>query len=123
TRAIVNLVENGLHAVGDAGRIVVRVERSADGSAVEFTVEDSGPGLSAEALARAFEPFFSTKATGSGLGLALVKRVAEDHGGSASLTSGPGGPTRATLRFPAASGNGDASTLVEAGAAAGVARD
>lgn len=99
-RAIVNLVENGLHAIGDAGRIAVRLAPSTDGNAVDLTVEDDGPGLSAEARARAFEPFFSTKVNGSGLGLALVKRVIEDHGGSAELVSQPGGPTRVTLRFP-----------------------
>jgi nitrogen fixation/metabolism regulation signal transduction histidine kinase len=100
SRAFVNLVENGLHAVGDAGRITVRLDLSGDGTAVELAVEDDGPGLSAEARSRAFEPFFSTKANGSGLGLALVKRVVEDHGGSVDLASVPGGPTRVTLRFP-----------------------
>jgi nitrogen fixation/metabolism regulation signal transduction histidine kinase len=99
-RAVVNLVENSLHAVGDAGRISVRLVAHPAEGAVELTIEDDGPGLSAEARTRAFEPFFSTKASGSGLGLALVKRVAEDHGGSAELASEPGGPTRVTLRFP-----------------------
>jgi nitrogen fixation/metabolism regulation signal transduction histidine kinase len=99
-RAVVNLVENGLHAVGEAGRIAVRLAPSPEGTAVLLTVEDDGAGISAEASARAFEPFFSTKTNGSGLGLALVKRVVEDHGGSAELVSRPGGPTRVTLRFP-----------------------
>jgi signal transduction histidine kinase len=98
-RAVVNLVENALHAVGEAGLITVRVRGAREG-AVAIEVEDDGPGLSPEALARAFEPFFSTKSDGSGLGLALVRRVTEDHGGSVTLSGPPGGPTVATLVFP-----------------------
>jgi signal transduction histidine kinase len=100
SRAIVNLVENALNAVGDSGKIVVAVRPAEDGEAVEIVVEDDGPGLTSETLARAFEPFFSTKSNGSGLGLALVRRVAEDHGGSATLESLGDGVTRARLRFP-----------------------
>jgi signal transduction histidine kinase len=100
SRAVVNLLENALHAVGDRGRIAVRVLSSKQDGLVEVAVEDDGPGLTPEALARAFEPFFSTKGNGSGLGLALVRRVAEDHGGSALLTR-DGGTTRARLCIPA----------------------
>jgi signal transduction histidine kinase len=101
SRAVVNLVENALHAVGDKGRIEVRVARSEDGDALDITVIDDGVGLTDDALARAFEPFFSTKSQGSGLGLALVRRVAEDHGGTATLSRGGDGTTRARLRLPA----------------------
>jgi signal transduction histidine kinase len=86
--------------VGDSGKVVVAVRPAEDGEAVEIVVEDDGPGLTSETLARAFEPFFSTKSNGSGLGLALVRRVAEDHGGSATLESLGDGVTRARLRFP-----------------------
>jgi signal transduction histidine kinase len=98
-RAVVNLVENALQAVGEAGRIVIRLRVEAESVVVE--VEDSGPGLDDEARARVFEPFFSTRSAGSGLGLALVKKIAEDHGGAAALRSEPGEPTRASLRLPA----------------------
>jgi signal transduction histidine kinase len=67
---------------------------------VGIEIEDSGPGLDSEARARAFEPFFSTKTGGSGLGLALVRKIAEDHGGGASIEAAPG-RTRATLWLPA----------------------
>jgi signal transduction histidine kinase len=98
-RAILNLVENALQAVGERGMVRVRT-RAVDGR-LELEVEDSGPGLSPEARERIFEPFFSTKTGGSGLGLALVKKTAQDHGGDVWLDSPPGGHTRAILWLPA----------------------
>jgi signal transduction histidine kinase len=101
-RALVNLLENALQAVGDSGRITVRVARRADPDRVEVVVEDTGPGVAADMRDRIFEPFFSTKTSGSGLGLALVKKIAEDHDGGVTLESAPGQPTRAVLWLPAA---------------------
>jgi signal transduction histidine kinase len=98
-RAVVNLLENALQAVGDAGRITVRLRRE-EGGRLQIEVEDSGPGVVPEIRDRVFEPFFSTKTSGSGLGLALVKRIAEDHGGGVSLEDAPGGGTRAVLWLP-----------------------
>jgi nitrogen fixation/metabolism regulation signal transduction histidine kinase len=100
-RAVVNLIENALQAVGDAGAVRLRVLEDGQGRAV-VEVEDSGPGLDPQTKARIFEPFFSTKASGSGLGLALVKKIAEDHGGGVSIDSAPGETTRARLWFPPA---------------------
>ena len=98
-RAVVNLLENALQAVGDSGRITVRLRR-VEGGRLQIEVEDSGPGVVPEIRDRVFEPFFSTKTSGSGLGLALVKRIAEDHGGGVSLEDAPGGGTRAVLWLP-----------------------
>jgi signal transduction histidine kinase len=100
-RAVVNLVENALQAVGDHGRITVTVRDRMEDGQVEVEVLDSGPGVPEEARSRIFEPFFSTKTSGSGLGLALVKKIAEDHGGGVRLASSPGQPTRAALWLPA----------------------
>ena len=100
-RAVVNLVENALQAVGDEGRIVVRLRR-VGASRLQIEVEDTGPGVVPEIRDRIFEPFFSTKTSGSGLGLALVKRIAEDHGGGVALEDAPGGGTRAVLWLPLA---------------------
>jgi signal transduction histidine kinase len=98
-RAVVNLVENALQAIGGQGRVRVEV-RGGDGK-VEVLVIDDGPGMDADIQARVFEPFFSTKTGGSGLGLALVKKIAEDHGGGVSLESGPAG-TQIGIWLPAA---------------------
>jgi two-component system nitrogen regulation sensor histidine kinase NtrY len=97
-RAVLNLVENALQAVGEKGTIDVRT-RAVDGR-LEVEVEDSGPGLPAEVRDRIFEPFFSTKTGGTGLGLALVKKTAQDHGGGVRLDSPAGGRTRAVLWLP-----------------------
>ena len=98
-RAIRNLVENAMQAVGPAGDI--RISCLLAGEFAELVVEDTGPGFDDETRAHLFEPFFSTKTQGSGLGLALVKKVAEDLGGSASLER-DGLVTHATLRLPLA---------------------
>lgn len=82
-RALVNLVRNAAEAAGEDGRVVVRGEAAPDG-AVALTVEDSGPGLPAEAAARLFVPFSSTKAGGTGLGLSLVAKIAALHGAAVS---------------------------------------
>lgn len=96
-RAIRNLLENSVQAVGNAGEI--RISCLPVQGFAELVVEDTGPGFDEETQARLFEPFFSTKTQGSGLGLALVKKVAEDLGGAASLER-EGEVTRATLRLP-----------------------
>jgi signal transduction histidine kinase len=96
-RAIRNLFENSIQAVGGAGEI--RVSCLPVSGHGELVIEDTGPGFDEEARARLFEPFFSTKTQGSGLGLALVRKVAEDLGGSASLER-VGALTRAVFRLP-----------------------
>jgi signal transduction histidine kinase len=85
SRALVNIVENALHAMPGSGSLTVRA--SQNGRAVRVRVTDSGAGMDAEALARAFEPYFSTKAAGTGLGLPIAKRNVELSGGSISMSS------------------------------------
>ena len=96
-RALRNLVENAMQAVAGTGEISVSCRPSANNA--EVVIEDTGPGFDDETRARLFEPFFSTKTQGSGLGLALVKKVAEDLLGSTSLDR-HGNLTRATFRLP-----------------------
>jgi signal transduction histidine kinase len=96
TRALSNIVENALHAMPGAGRLTI--DAVADGS-VTLAVGDTGLGMDAEALSRVFEPYFSTKATGTGLGLPIARRNVELSGGSIAVDSekGVGTVVRVTL--------------------------
>jgi PAS domain S-box-containing protein len=93
-RALVNLMENSLAAARDPVRIAVSwSEVEHDGrSAIQMTVRDNGPGLTPEQQERIFEPFYTTKTHGVGLGMAVAKRIVEAHGGRIAVGSsqGPG---------------------------------
>lgn len=79
-QALTNLLVNAAQAIdGNEGTVVVRAGRSGDGTVLE--VMDDGPGFDADVIARVFEPLVTTRAKGVGLGLALVKNIAERHGG------------------------------------------
>lgn len=94
--AIVSLLRNALQAA--ASRVVTRVRRSGDRFLVE--VDDDGPGLPKEQRAEVLEYFFTTKPDGTGLGLPLAHRVAEEHGGSLEIGDAPLGGARFTLTLP-----------------------
>ncbi len=100
-RALVNLVENALQAIGGEGTLSVTVSADAGGREAVLSFGDDGPGLSAEAKARLFEPYFSTKSAGTGLGLAIVRRAVEAHFGRIEVESGPGRGTMFRIRLPA----------------------
>jgi signal transduction histidine kinase len=97
-QVFVNLVQNAVEACGDGGRVTVAA-RSADGK-VEVSVEDTGHGLDASVKARLFEPLITTKPKGVGLGLALVKRIAERHKGTIGHVTPPTGGARFVLTLP-----------------------
>jgi len=101
-RALVNLLENATHAVlakGAAqGRILVELQRS--GGVACLSVTDDGIGIPEDLQARVFEPLFSTKSFGSGLGLAVVREVLEGHQGQVALESQPGVGTTVRLCLP-----------------------
>jgi signal transduction histidine kinase len=98
-QVLLNLLLNAVEAVADGGSITVRLARSSDGMA-ELTVSDTGAGISEEDQARMFEPFYTTKVTGSGLGLAVVKAIVDDHHGTIGVTSRPGEGTRVAFSLP-----------------------
>lgn len=96
--ALLNLIENALQASPDEPRL--KIHLYARGALMHVSVSDSGVGIDAVTLARLGEPFFTTKATGTGLGLAVVKSIARAHSGTLALRSRPGRGTCATLRLP-----------------------
>jgi signal transduction histidine kinase len=103
-RVVINLVENAVQAMAEVKegaappRLVLRT-RSLE-RAVELEIEDNGPGIAPDTLAKVFEPLFSTKSFGTGLGLPTVKQIVEQHEGSIVLMSTVGEGTRAVIRLP-----------------------
>jgi signal transduction histidine kinase len=97
-QAVLNVAVNAVQAMPRGGRITVRTRR--EGAAALLEIEDTGAGIPEEVRERIFEPFFTTKASGTGLGLAVVKRIVEGHGGTVSVRSAPGAGTVFALRFP-----------------------
>ena len=99
-QAFVNIFKNAIEAIGRDGVITVRLSRRNQSAAV--IVEDTGPGIAAEARANLFTPFFSTKESGQGIGLTLVQEILTQHRCEYALEGPPGGPTQFTIVFPPA---------------------
>jgi two-component system, NtrC family, sensor histidine kinase HydH len=99
---IVNLIKNATEALGGKGIVTLRVRGEEGGNGVLLEVEDTGPGMDPATLERAAHPGFTTKSTGSGLGLTLVQRIVEQHGGQFRMESSPGVGTRAWLTLASA---------------------
>lgn len=97
--ALQNLLNNAL----ESGAKNIRLQSSAGNAWCELVVADDGPGIAAEQQQRIFEPFFSGRPGGSGLGLAVVRAVVQSMGGEIQVNSATGAGTRFTLRFPVAS--------------------
>ncbi|KAA0876601.1 sensor histidine kinase [Nitrincola tapanii] len=96
--AILNLVNNALQASGQGAQIQIRLFCAED--RLHICVEDRGPGMDAQALQKAQEPFYTTKSHGTGLGLAIAQVVAQAHHGDFYLNSTPGLGTQACLSLP-----------------------
>jgi signal transduction histidine kinase len=114
-QVLVNLILNAAQAMeaNEGERVLtVRLQHApacdGDPAAVCLEIQDTGPGLSDEAMASIFQPFYTTKVRGTGLGLVVARRIAEEHGGSLDALNGAGGATF-RLRLPAASGDGASS--------------
>jgi signal transduction histidine kinase len=97
-QAFLNIVINALQATPRGGSVTITVQQT--GSAVEIGFCDTGPGIDEETRARIFEPFFTTKQDGTGLGLAVTKKIIEGHGGDLAVESEPGKGTTVTVRLP-----------------------
>ena len=103
-QVVLNLVSNSLQAVEEGGTITVsiRPEKHGPEAWTVLTVEDDGPGIAPEHLARVFEPFFTTKGVdeGTGLGLSVSYGIVRDHGGRIEVESIPGTRTRFRVFLP-----------------------
>jgi two-component system nitrogen regulation sensor histidine kinase NtrY len=97
-RALANIVENALHAMPGKGSL--QITSSVDDAWVAIRVADTGVGMDAEALARVFEPYFSTKTTGTGLGLPIALRNIELSGGMIEVESEKDRGTAVTIKLP-----------------------
>ena len=97
-QSVLNLVRNAIEAMSPGGQL--RVATVAEPGFARLEIADTGAGISSEALAKLFEPFFTTKPNGTGLGLALVREILHEHGGTITVTSTPEEGTCFTLRLP-----------------------
>jgi signal transduction histidine kinase len=99
-QVLLNLLGNAEDAMPAGGQLLLATGLERSSGKASVSVEDTGKGIPAKDLPRVFDRFFTTKESGLGLGLALVKKVAEAHGGSARIESSIGQGTRVTLFFP-----------------------
>lgn len=110
-QVLLNLVRNAREAAGEGGNVTVRTGIDAEGR-VLLIVEDDGPGIPADVADRLFEPFFSTKERGTGLGLSLVQQIVHEHGGEVSCGGSASGGARVTVTFLAeSSGTSESSAI------------
>ncbi|RYZ38273.1 MAG: hypothetical protein EOO72_09930 [Myxococcaceae bacterium] len=101
-QALFNVAVNAIQAMPQGGEVWVHARRDTHGGREQLRIDvmDQGPGIPAELLHRVFEPFFTTKAQGTGLGLAVVKRILEEHRGEIAVESAPGRGTTFTFWLP-----------------------
>lgn len=101
-QVMLNLVLNAMEAMADGGDLLIDLYPEHDG--VMIRVQDSGVGMDRETVAQIFDPFYSTKREGTGLGLAVTYGIIEGHGGSIQVDSQPGQGTTFTIWLPGATG-------------------
>ncbi len=103
-QAVLNVVMNAMDAVAELqlSKRIVRIRTTSDCGNVQVRVRDHGTGLPNGAERRVFEPFFSTKTAGMGMGLAISRSIAEQHGGSITAANEPAGGVLVTISLPAA---------------------
>jgi two-component system NtrC family sensor kinase len=99
-QACVNVLMNACEAMPFEGVLTVETALAEGGREVELSFRDTGPGIPAARLARVFDPFFSTKERGAGLGLSVVHGIVQQHGGRVVIDSVEGEGTRVALRLP-----------------------
>ncbi|MFA6003664.1 MAG: ATP-binding protein [Elusimicrobiota bacterium] len=103
-QAMRNLIGNGIEVMPTAGTVSVHTGMSADKRSVVIAIGDSGPGIPPDVVDKIFAPFFTTKARGTGLGLAVVRKVVDRHGGTVDVDTQVGRGTIFRLTLPVAAG-------------------
>ena len=98
--ALMNLILNAIEAMPEGGTLSIAVDRVSD--AVRLHIVDTGRGIGAEETKKIFEPFYTTKTHGLGLGMPYARKMIEQHGGTLSITSSPGEGTTVSIALPAA---------------------
>ena len=101
-QTLINILANAQHAVADGGSI--ELTTAVDPSGIALAVRDTGPGIPRDALPRIFDPYFTTKRTGTGVGLAVAKNIVEGLGGRIAADSNGHAGTVITIHLPAAGG-------------------
>jgi signal transduction histidine kinase len=96
--ALVHLLHNAIEATQAAGAIEVQTSKEAQRA--EIIIQDTGRGMPPEALAKVFDPFYTTKIGGTGLGMAIVRQIIDEHRGAIDLESRVGRGTRVTIKLP-----------------------
>jgi len=104
-QAVDNLLRNAIDATPDGGRVRLQARRDASDHVIE--VIDEGPGIPADIVPKIFDLYFTTKADGTGVGLAVTHQIVEAHRGRIDVESSPGAGTRMALRIPAEQGASD----------------
>ncbi len=97
-QAFLNIILNGLQATPQGGSVSIAMQQQEQ--QCQISISDTGPGISDEVRQRIFEPFFTTKPDGTGLGLAVTKKIIEAHGGSLQVASEPGRGTTMLVSLP-----------------------
>jgi signal transduction histidine kinase len=109
-RVVINLFANALDALGESGTpspsLEIQAGENLAGDAVWVRIKDNGPGIEPERMNKIFSPFYTSKESGTGLGLALSKKVVDAHGGTIAAESSPGHGTEFVLTFPKHRGEG-----------------
>jgi signal transduction histidine kinase len=115
-QVLLNLVLNAIQASPAGGRVWIRAGADPRGEAACVEVQDQGPGIAEEHLARIFDPFFTTKGPdqGSGLGLMICHRIVSDHGGTIEVQTQEGQGATFRVRLPPAPGFGAGAAAADA---------
>jgi signal transduction histidine kinase len=104
-QVFLSIFKNAREAMSPGGRLTIQVAQHRAGRGIEdqILIKNDGAPIPPEIVDKVFEPFFTTKKAGSGLGLATVKKIVEEHGGSIAIGSAPGEGTTVTIRLPGVS--------------------